>query len=149
MGRLSVIVDGMVVDAEMPEDFGPALVEASGRGPGFANLLVIGDDPVRDDHHAVRKSERLLDVVCDEEDGRLAKLDEIEKQPLHAEPGQRVQRAEGLVRENEVWITDERTGESDALLLASRKSLRPDVRAVLELDFLKSLESFRPHLMPL
>ena len=56
------------------------------------------------------------------------------EQPVHLDPGQRVERAERLVEEEHAGAADQRAGERDALLLAAGEDRRPIVGAVGEPD---------------
>ena len=74
---------------------------------------------------AVGEQDRLVDVVGDEQD----RLAELLLQPLHlvlqALAGERVDRAEGLVHEQQGGVGRERAGDADPLRLAARKLARP------------------------
>ncbi len=62
-------------------------------------------------------------------------LAELADQPLHLEPGQRIERCEGLVEEQQLRLANQRAGERCALRFAARERRRPSIGAVREIDF--------------
>jgi hypothetical protein len=69
----------------------------------------------------VAQQERLLDVVGDEHD-RLPEIGlQLQQLPLQLPPDDGVDRAEGLVHEQDVRVRCERPGHAHALLLAARE----------------------------
>ena len=77
-------------------------------------------------HHddAVAEEDRLLDVVGDEQHGLALPLPDPEQEFLHERTGLVVERAEGLVEEQDGRIVGERPGDRGALLHAARELLR-------------------------
>ena len=75
----------------------------------------------REDHHLLAEQRRLGDVVGDEDDrqGALGGEPQPEHRLLKLLAGQRVERGEGLVHQQEVGVEDERAGDGDALPLAA------------------------------
>jgi hypothetical protein len=74
----------------------------------------------------------------DERDPDLA-LDALELE-LHLLAELEIERAERLVEEQDARVVDERAGERDALLLATRELLRLPALATREVDELEDLE---------
>ena len=70
-----------------------------------------------EDEHPVGQRERLVDVVGDEQDRRLVALPELGDEGVHLDPGQRVQRAERLVEQQQVGLADQGAGQRHALRL--------------------------------
>ena len=103
------------------------------RGRGAVTLPLVGDAALVEDEHAVGEREGLVDVVGDEQDRGLVPPPELDHEVVHLDAGQRVQRAERLVEQQQVGLADQRAGERDALGLAagerrgqaSRLSVRP------------------------
>ena len=65
---------------------------------------------------------------------------ELAQQPVHAQPGQRVERAEGLVKQEQPGPADERAGQRHALGLAAGQRARPRVGAAGDADLLQGRE---------
>ena len=73
------------------------------------------------DHHSVAELDRLVDVVGDEHDRLLHPLLEVEQFVLQARTHDGVDRAVGLVHEEDGRVGGECTGHADALLLPARQ----------------------------
>ena len=127
----------VVLDAELGEQLRPepgerrvglraATVEVDPRVVAY-DAVVEHDDPVGQD-------DRLVDVVGDEQDGRLVHLAELAQQRVHPDPGQRVEGAERLVGEQELGVADERAGQRRALLLTAGELVGPGLLAAGEAD---------------
>jgi hypothetical protein len=96
-------------------------------------LALVGDElPVAHHEDAARELGE-LGVVRDEHD-RLAAAPQGLEEREHVEPGARVERARGLVAEQEARRVDERARDRDALLLATRELRGLVVRPIAEAD---------------
>src|SRR6185503_18842957 len=78
----------------------------------------------REDVDAVAEIDRFLDRVGDEEDRRLRFLPEIDQQLLHVQPRRRVERAEGLVLQDDARREYQSPRDGDALAHAARQLAR-------------------------
>ncbi len=92
-----------------------------GLGPAAGELdaYVVAHDAVVEDDHPVGEHDRLVDVVGHQQDSRLVRLAELAQQHMHADAGQRVERTERLVGEQQLRIADQRARQRDPLLLAT------------------------------
>ena len=83
-------------------------------------------------HHgdAIGKQYRLVDIVCDEDDGLPEALVELPQLHLQASAGNGIERAEWLVHEQGAWARGDGARDADPLLLASGE-LRGIARSVL------------------
>ena len=71
-----------------------------------------------------REPQRLVDVVGDEDDGLAGRLLDARELVLQGVAGDRVERGERLVHQQEVGVGGERAGDPDALLLAAGQLVR-------------------------
>ena len=71
-----------------------------------------------------RQPQRLVDVVGDEHDRLAGRPVDAGELALQRIAGDRVDRGEGLVHQQELGIGGERAGDADALLLAARQLVR-------------------------
>ena len=94
------------------------LVAAAAR-EGQIDAPVQGDPPAGEHHHAVREQDRLVDVVGDVQHRHVPAGPQFVQQPVHLEPGQRVERAERLVEQEEVGLADQGAGQRDPLCLTA------------------------------
>ena len=116
-------------NAEPVEQLGPQLTEFRVRAvtrpaAGDAdNATDGGSRQIRlraEEDHAVRKDERLIDVMGHENDGcRLGGVD-VDKEILHGEARERVEGAEGLVEQQHARATCKGSSERHALSHATR-----------------------------
>ena len=67
--------------------------------PGHGHLAAEGDPPVGQYQHPAGQHECLVDVMGDEQDRRPVVRPQPQNRPEHGDPGQRVQGAERLVRQ--------------------------------------------------
>src|SRR5450631_4252323 len=67
----------------------------------------MGDLAVGQHEHPVRECQRLVHVVGDQQHGGLVALPQRQHQLMHADPGQRVQRAERFVQQQQARIPDQ------------------------------------------
>ena len=73
----------------------------------------------------VGEHDRLVDVVGDEQDRRAVARAQVAQQGVHPDAGERVERAERLVEQQQLGVADQRPGQRDALLLAAGQLARP------------------------
>ena len=82
-------------------------------------------------------STRLLDVVGDQQYGAAASLPQLGHQALRLDPGERVERAERLVEQQQIGLAHQGAGQRGALGLAAGQRLGPRVRAMREPDLVQ------------
>ena len=75
-------------------------------------------------------SDRLVDVVGDQQHGRRVAATQIQQQAVHLDPGQRVERAERFVEQQQFGFAHQRTGQRDALRLSAGQRPRPHLGLV-------------------
>ena len=90
------------------------------------NLDVQCDTPLVQHDDAVGKSDRLADVVRDEDRGKSLRQEYALDQPLHLEARQGVESAERLVEGQDGGRRYEGAREGDALLLAAGEGRGPE-----------------------
>ena len=89
---------------------------------GRQRHLVDGVDAAgarRHQHHAIGEIDRLLDVVGDEGERRLFQPVHVQDEVVHDFARLRVERAEGLVHQQDFGPPHQRAGDGDALLHAA------------------------------
>src|SRR5436190_11666601 len=79
--------------------------------------------PLRHDDDAVAHVNRFVDVVRHEQHRRPARLPKPQHFVLHPHPGKGVERAEGLVEEQDLWMIYEGASERDPLGHAAREMM--------------------------
>ena len=87
--------------------------------------------PWREHHDAVGHEDRLGDAVGDQHDGRGGTLPEAQELQVEPLAGQRIERTERLVQEQDLRLERERPRERDTLAGAAgqlRRSVRGDAR---------------------
>jgi hypothetical protein len=120
----------VAVDAEGRQERGPHSGEVhgsavpgalAGHGEGADDrragrrVSVTGVGVAAEDDDAVGKLEGLVDVVRHQQHrGRLGTVD-VQQQVLHLDPGQRVERAERLIEEQDAGVAGQRPGQRGAL----------------------------------
>ena len=108
-------------------------------GPDLAGLAPQG-------HHPVRQIDGLVNVMGDKENrlaGLAADADQLVLQVL---AGRDIQRAEGLVHEQDGGVHGQRPGEGHPLPLAARQLIRPTIRQLLQPHQLERGQSAHPPL---
>ena len=99
----------------------------SGRRPSehFARgVVLLQDAALRQDGDAIPELRGLFDVVGDEHDGLLQLCLQVEELLLQPLPGDGVDRAEGLVHQQDRRIATESPGDTDALTLPTGELVR-------------------------
>src|SRR3954471_22952010 len=104
-------------------------VETLGRAHGEAprprqvNLHHVGDASRarREHYHAIAEEDRLADAVGDEDDGLVLGEPHLLQLDVHLVARQRVERAEGLVHQQQNRIVDQRAADRHALAHAARE----------------------------
>ncbi len=86
------------------------------------------------DQHPVGQRDGFVDVVGHEQHTEAVLTPEVEQQRAHAQPGQRVERAERLVEQQQVRLGHQRTGQRNPLRLTTGQRQRPHLGAVGEAD---------------
>ncbi len=95
---------------------------------------VEGDGAVAQDEHPVGEADGLVDVVGDQQHRGAVALAQLLHEGVHLEPGEGVERPEGLVEQEEGRVADQGPGQGDALGLAPREGLGPHVLVAGEAD---------------
>jgi hypothetical protein len=103
----------------------PAMI-SSVRGRGKGNVIGVQHPPrsLGQHHDAVRKEQRLLDGMGDEDDGRVRLHPDLLHQPVHLLAREGVERAEGLVHQEDRRAQRQRPHDGRALLHPSRQLAR-------------------------
>ena len=99
-----------------------------------AELLLDPPGPRRHHDQPLAEEQRLLDRVGDEHDGRAGLLPEPQHQPLHLLAGQRVERPERLVHQDDLGVVGEAARQRHPLLHAARELLDRRVAEAREPD---------------
>src|SRR3954470_16658707 len=121
------------VCSEMRSMSGPQSGQALGDVLGARGAQLAGEPPVRHEHDPVGPRGRRR-VVGDHDERAARLVDRRAQQGEHGAARSRVERAGGLVGEHDARLSDECTGDRDALLLAARELRRPVAAALLETD---------------
>jgi hypothetical protein len=98
----------------------------------------VGDPPVVEHQNTVGEREGLIHVVRDEQHGgRLMPDPQADHEPVHGDPGQRVERAERLVEQQQPRLADQGPRQRGPLRLAAGQRDRPGRSALGQPDLLK------------
>ena len=84
-----------------------------GDGRGVGNL------PLAENENPIGERNGFIHVVRDQQHGRLMPRPEAEHQPVHGDPGQRVERAERFIEQQQAWLADQRPGQRRTLRLTA------------------------------
>ena len=98
------------------------------RGRGTLDPLAERDPAAGQHQHPVGQRERLVHVVRDQQHRGLVMRPQPEHQAVHGDRGQRVQRAERLVQQEQAGLADQRPGQGRPLGLAAGQGQRPGAR---------------------
>ena len=78
--------------------------------------------------------DRFVDVMGDEQHRRAMAGAKVEQQCLHTQPGQCIERTEGLVEQEQLGLAHQRAGQRRALLLAAGELHRPGLSPRRQFD---------------
>jgi len=92
-----------------------------------------------EEHNPVRQIERLVDIVCDQNDRRRFRGMNVEEQILHSEPSQRIESTEWFVEHEHTGTASEGSGESRPLCHSAGDLARAKLTRLLELHEVKEL----------
>jgi hypothetical protein len=155
---------GRGVDAQALQKL-PADLREPGIGdvarPVEVDLLLVRDDTLVHHEDPVGEQDGLLDVVRHQQHRAAAPLPQLAHQTLGLDAGERVERAERLVQQQEIGLAHQRPCQGGALGLAAGEGLGPCVRTVAQTDLLQGLvgdgagrlagqaeQDVAPHLLP-
>ena len=93
-----------------------------------------GPGSFAEDEHPVSQRQCLIDVVGDEQHGGLVPGPQRQDQPVHRHPGQRVQRAERFVKQQQRRLAHQGPGQRCPLRLTTGQRQRPCRRALGKAD---------------
>src|SRR5712691_2430725 len=89
-------------------------------GHGDRRRRIAGDEPaVLEDADAVCERERFAHVVCDDDDGLPQALLDLSELGVQLGAREGIERAEGLVHQQDRWIGRDRAGDADPLALSA------------------------------
>ena len=72
-----------------------------------------------DEHNAIGQGERLGDIMGNQNGGKALLEPHPLEQALHADTGERIERAERFIQHQQIGLADERARQSHTLLLPS------------------------------
>ena len=123
-------------------------VTSSERGRGASTSRDRADPPGprREQHDAVGQEHGLGDRVGDEDDGRVRGLGDPLQLQVHLVARDRVERAEGLVHEQDLGVVAQGPGDGDALAHAAGELTRERLLKALQADELAQLVGAPPAL---
>jgi len=94
--------------------------------------LVQRNLPVFDQDHAVGQGHGLLHVMGHQKRGEAAGLPQAFDQAVHLDAGQRIERAQGFVEQQQARVVHQGTRQGHALALAARQACRPFAQPVTQ-----------------
>jgi len=119
------------------------------RARQFGRDLTHQDAGTRRQHgDAIGEKDRLLDVVGDQHGGEAMRLVQLQNEVVQLDPGQRIDRAERLVHQQETRLRRKRAGDDDALLHAARQLPRIMPAEGLETDHRQESRGVSPRADP-
>src|SRR5882757_2294269 len=124
----------MIIDSQVGQHSGAQLGlpgEASRARGG--DYVLGGNSPARQHQDPVGECQCLVHVVGDQQYGRPVPLPELGHQPVHGQPGQRVQRTERLIQQQQVGLPDQRPGQRHPLCLAAGQGARPRIGPLVQI----------------
>ena len=92
-----------------------------------------------EEHNAVREVERLVHIVCDQNDRRRFRGMNVEEEILHGEPSQRIESTEWFVEHEHTGTASEGSGESRPLCHSAGNLARAKLTRLFELHEMKEL----------
>ena len=87
----------------------------------------MGDPAIFEDQHPVGQFDRLVHVVVDQQDTESVSAPKVEQQCTHGQPGERIQRAERLVEQQQLWFGHQCACQRNPLCLTAGQCERPGV----------------------
>ena len=90
--------------------------------------------PSLEDQHPVGQFDRLVHVMGDQQDAESVPAPQVEQQRPHGQPGERVQRAERLVEQQQLRFGHQCARQRNPLRLTAGQSQRPGLGVVGEAD---------------
>ena len=139
----SLASERLAVDLANPELGEKTLVQLGETGTAErpwsrqVDPVVERDAAVGEHDDAVREDDRLVDVVRDEQHRRLVHGAEVPDQLTHLDAGQRVERGERLVEQEQLWLSHQGPGERDPLRLPARERRRPCLLPLAQPDLVE------------
>src|ERR1017187_4140369 len=109
----------------------------SGAGARHVDPAAVGDLAAGQDDDPVGEGERLVHVMGDQQDRGLVMRPEPDDQPVHGDPGQRVQGAEWLIEQQQARLAHQRPGQRGPLSLTAGQGQWPGVGPLGELDLVE------------
>ncbi len=91
----------------------------SGRTPRIVDGQRVHDRAVLEDHHPVGDGDGFVDIVGHQQHTETLFAPKIEQQLAHAEPGERIQRAERLVEQQQLRLGHQRPRQRNTLRLTA------------------------------
>ena len=91
------------------------------RGLGTSTAWSSEMRPVGEHEHPVGEQDRLVDVVGDQQHGRTVLRHSVLQQAVHSDPGERVERTERFVEQQQFGLADQGAGQCDPLRLSARQ----------------------------
>jgi len=96
--------------------------------------VILADFAVFDQDHPVGNGHGFADVVGYQQHGETMLLPEAFDQLLHLDAGQRIQRAQRLIEQQQTRLMNQRTRQGHTLLLATGQGRRPLIRTLGQAD---------------
>ena len=109
-------------------------MRSDGGGPRILDLDGVGDPAVLHDQHPVGQLDGLFHVVGDQQHPESVTAPQLEQQRAHGKPGQRIQRPEGLIEQQQLGLGHQRPRQRYPLCLAARQRQRPRLGMVFQAD---------------
>jgi len=126
---------GDLVDAELGQEqgtqFDEALVAAQPRA-GDVDDEIEGDAAVGEHEYAIGEQHGFVDVVRDQQNSGMVPGAELLDEGVHLDAGERVERTERLVEQQQVGLAHQGPSQRGALRLASRQRLGPVVLVAVD-----------------
>ena len=133
---------GDLVDPELGEQARAQLGEArriAQTRAGELDAKVEREAALGEHEHPVGEQQGFVDVVGDEQHGGAVAGTQLLHQRVHTDAGERIERAERLVEEEQLRLAHERSGERGTLRLAAGQGLRPVVLVTGQADLAERL----------
>lgn len=128
VGTALAFAAARALDAQFGEQPGAQVGEPGGADPprpAQRDGRVVRDAPLPHHQRPVGQQQGLVHVMGDQEHGAAAPLPELGDELLRLDPGQGVQRAEGLVEQQQIGLAHQGPGQRSALSLPAGQRLGP------------------------